>query len=138
AGSSVAIVGPSGSGKSTIMNLLMRFWDPGVGPVRFDGKDLRDVTLASLRGQVGVVLQDTFVFDSTVRENIAIGRPQATDAQIIAAARAAHLAADIREMPHGYDTVLGERGVRMSGGQKQRLAIARAILCDPKILVLDE
>jgi ATP-binding cassette, subfamily B, bacterial len=138
AGSDVAIVGPSGSGKSTIVNLLMRFWDPEQGSVRFDGQDLRDVTLTSLRGQIGLVSQDTFIFDTSVRENIAVGRTDATDVAIEAAAKAAQLDAFVASLPAGYHTVLGERGVRMSGGQRQRLAIARALLRDPCILILDE
>ena len=138
AGEHVALVGPSGSGKSTILNLLLRFWDPEAGRVLFDGHDLRAVTLASLRGQIGIVFQDTFIFDTTLRENIAIGRPGATDAEIAAAAQAARLDSYISSLPAGYDTVLGERGVRMSGGQRQRLAIARVLLRDPRILILDE
>ncbi len=132
AGKQVAIVGPSGSGKSTIASLLLRFWDPERGAVRFDGIDLRDVTLESLRGQIGVVFQDTFVFDTTLRENIAIGRPGATDAEV------ARLGEYVEALPQGFDTVLGERGVRMSGGQRQRLAIARVLLRDPPVLILDE
>ncbi len=138
AGSEVAIVGPSGSGKSTVVNLLMRFWDPDDGRVTFDGHDPRDVTLASLRGQIGLVSQDTFIFNTSVRQNIAIGRPEATDAEIERAARAAQLDRFVAALPAGYHTVLGERGVRMSGGQRQRLAIARALLRDPCILILDE
>lgn len=138
AGSHVAIVGPSGSGKSTLLNLLLRFWDPDQGRVLCDGQDLHEVTLASLRGQIGLVFQDTFVFDTTLRENIAIGRSGASDAQIAEAARAARLDSYIASLPAGYDTVLGERGVKMSGGQRQRLAIARALLRDPRILILDE
>lgn len=138
AGATVAIVGPSGSGKSTIINLLLRFWDPQEGRVLLDGHDVRAVTLASLRGQIGLVFQDTFVFDTTVRENIGLSRPGATDAEVRAAAEAAQLGAYIAALPDGYDTVLGERGVRMSGGQRQRLAIARALLRDPRILILDE
>jgi len=138
AGSHVAVVGPSGSGKSTIVNLLLRFWDPGEGRVLFDGADLRDATIASLRGQIGLVFQETFLFDTTVRDNIGIGRTGATDAEIEAAARAARLDSWVASLPAGYDTVLGERGVRMSGGQRQRLAIARALLRDPSVLVLDE
>ncbi|HMA33070.1 MAG TPA: ABC transporter transmembrane domain-containing protein [Chloroflexia bacterium] len=138
AGEHVSLVGPSGSGKSTVLNLLLRFWDPAAGRVLFDGHDLRDVTLASLRGQIGIVFQDTFIFDTTLRENIAIGRPAATDAEIAAAAAAARLDSYVAALPAGYDTVLGERGVRMSGGQRQRLAIARVLLRDPRILILDE
>jgi len=138
AGANVAFVGTSGSGKSTIINLLLRFYDPDGGRLTFDGHDARDVTLASLRGQIGLVFQETFIFDTTVRENIAIGRPEATNEEIEAAAKGAQLHADIMRMSEGYDTVLGERGVRMSGGQKQRLAIARAILRDPRIMILDE
>ena len=138
AGKNVALVGPSGSGKSTIVNLLMRFWDPNGGQVLMDGQDLRDVSLESLRGQIGIVFQDTFIFNSTVRDNIAIGRLDATDEEIEAAARAAQLDSFIQAQPAGFDTVLGERGSRMSGGQRQRLAIARAILRDPRILILDE
>jgi ATP-binding cassette subfamily B protein len=138
AGTHVSIVGPSGSGKSTIVNLLMRFWDPDHGRVLFDGQDLREVSLASLRGRIGIVFQDTFIFDSSLRDNIAIGKPDATDTEIAAAARAARLEPYIDSLPNGYDTVLGERGVMMSGGQRQRLAIARALLRDPSILILDE
>ena len=138
AGQHVAIVGPSGSGKSTVVNLLLRFWDPEGGHVFFDGVDIRDVTLASLRGQIGLVFQDTFVFDTTLRENIALAREGATDAEVLAAAGAARLESWIELLPAGADTLLGERGVRMSGGQRQRLAIARALLRDPSVLILDE
>jgi ATP-binding cassette subfamily B protein len=138
AGANVAFVGPSGSGKSTTVSLLMRFWDPQEGSVRFDGHDARDVTAASLRDQTGVIFQDTFVFNTTLRENIALGRPEATDAEVAAAARAARLEEYIGALPAGYDTIVGERGVRMSGGQRQRLAIARALVRDPRILILDE
>jgi ABC-type multidrug transport system fused ATPase/permease subunit len=138
AGTHAAIVGPSGSGKSTIVNLLLRFWDPHEGRVLFDGHDLRDVTLASVRGQIGLVFQDTFVFDTTVRENVAIAREGATDADVRAAVRAARLEGWVASLPAGLDTLLGERGVRMSGGQRQRLAIARALLRDPAVLILDE
>ena len=138
AGSHVAIVGPSGSGKSTIINLLLRFWDPEAGQVCFDGQDIRTVTLTSLRQQIGIVFQDTFVFDTTVRENIALARLGASDTEVVAAATAARLTSFIEALPAGYDTVLGERGVRMSGGQRQRLAIARALLRQPHVLILDE
>lgn len=138
AGAHVAIVGPSGSGKSTIANLLLRFWDPQQGHILFDGHDLRDVTIASLRGQAAIVFQDTFVFDTTLRENIALSRPDATDVEIAAASGGAQLDSYVASLPAGYDTVLGERGVRMSGGQRQRLAIARALLRNPSILILDE
>ncbi len=137
-GTNVAIVGPSGSGKSTIVNLLLRFWDPGAGAVRIDGTDIRDVTMSSLRRQIGIVFQDTFVFNTTLRDNISMARPEATDAEVVAAAEAAQLQGLIRSLPAGLDTVLGERGVRMSGGQRQRLAIARALLRDPGILIFDE
>jgi ABC-type multidrug transport system fused ATPase/permease subunit/pSer/pThr/pTyr-binding forkhead associated (FHA) protein len=138
AGSHTAIVGPSGSGKSTVVNLLLRFWDPDDGRILFDGRDIRDVSLSSLRGQIGLVFQDTFIFDTSLRENIAIGRAGANDEEVAEAARAAKLDSYVQSLPAGYDTVLGERGVRMSGGQRQRLAIARALLRDPSILVLDE
>ncbi len=138
AGSNVAVVGPSGCGKSTTVNLLLRFYDPSEGRVLFDGVDVREATLSSLRSQIGFVFQDTFIFNSTVRDNIALGRPHATDAEIAAAAQAARLDTYINGLPKGYDTVLGERGGTMSGGQRQRLAIARAILRDPRVLVLDE
>jgi ABC-type multidrug transport system fused ATPase/permease subunit/pSer/pThr/pTyr-binding forkhead associated (FHA) protein len=138
AGSHTAIVGPSGSGKSTVVNLLLRFWDPDDGRILFDGRDIREVSLSSLRGQIGLVFQDTFIFDTSLRENIAIGRAGANDEQVAEAARAAKLDSYVESLPAGFDTVLGERGVRMSGGQRQRLAIARALLRDPSILVLDE
>ncbi len=138
AGSEVAIVGPSGSGKSTVLALLTRFWDPEAGRVVYDEHDARDVTIASLRGQIGLVSQDTFIFDTSVRENIAIGRPDATDLEIEHAAQAAQLHDFITALPAGYHTLLGEHGVRMSGGQRQRLAIARALLRNPRILILDE
>jgi ATP-binding cassette subfamily B protein len=138
AGRHLALVGPSGSGKSTIANLLLRFWDVDGGRVAFDNRDVRDVTVGSLRGQTAMVFQDTFVFDTTVRENIALAKHGATDAEVANAARAARLHEYIASLPAGYDTVLGERGVRMSGGQRQRLAIARALVRDPSVLILDE
>jgi ABC-type multidrug transport system fused ATPase/permease subunit len=138
AGARVAFVGPSGAGKSSVLRLLTRTWDPDEGAVRFDGVDVRTGTLASLRGQLGVVHQDTFLFDTSVRENIRLGHPGATDAEVEAAARAAEVDGFIASLPNGYDTLVGERGGRLSGGQRQRLAIARALLRDPTVLVLDE
>jgi subfamily B ATP-binding cassette protein MsbA len=138
AGQMLALVGRSGAGKTTLVNLLPRFYDAGRGAVRIDGHDVRDVRLASLRAQIGIVSQDTVLFDDTVAANIAYGRPGASSAEIEAAARAAHAHEFIEPMPEGYDTVIGERGQRLSGGQRQRLAIARAILRDSPILVMDE
>lgn len=137
-GEVVALVGPSGAGKTSIARLLSRFYDPVHGRVLVDGHDLRDVQLASLRRHVAVVLQDTFLFNATVRDNLCYGKPDATDAEIIAAATAAYAHEFIEQLPQGYDTEIGERGVKLSGGQKQRLALARAILADPRILILDE
>lgn len=137
-GEVVALVGPSGAGKTSIANLLSRFYDPIHGRVLLDGQDLRQVRLDSLRRHVAVVLQDTFLFNTSVRENIAYGKPDATDEEIVAAAKAAFAGEFIEQLPSGYDTEIGERGVRLSGGQKQRLALARAILADPRVLILDE
>jgi ATP-binding cassette, subfamily B, bacterial len=137
-GERVAIVGPSGSGKSTLAMLVPRFYDPTRGAVLVDGHDLRGVTLRSLRRQVGVVFEDSFLFSDSVRANIAYGRPDATIEQIMAAARAAQADEFIEDLPHGYDTAIGERGLSLSGGQRQRIALARAILYDPRILILDD
>ncbi|MCU0269582.1 MAG: ATP-binding cassette domain-containing protein [Acidimicrobiales bacterium] len=138
AGSRVAFVGPSGSGKSTVLQLLMRLYDTDEGAVLFDGTDLRHASVASLRSQLGVVFQDNFLFDTTVRENIRLGRPGATDAEIEAAARAAEVHDFIEQLPRGYDTTVGERGGMLSGGQRQRVAIARALVRNPRVLLLDE
>ncbi|MBC7187326.1 MAG: ATP-binding cassette domain-containing protein, partial [Calditrichaeota bacterium] len=137
-GQVVAIVGPSGSGKSTLVDLLIRFYDPTAGRILIDGHDLRDVTLESLRKLLGIVTQETILFNDTVRNNIAYGMDSVAMEKVIAAARAANAHDFIMEMPNGYDTVIGDRGVKVSGGEKQRLAIARAILRDPPILVFDE
>jgi ABC-type multidrug transport system fused ATPase/permease subunit len=134
----VALVGPSGAGKTSIANLICRFYDPIQGHVTVDGHNLRDIKLASLRRQVAVVLQDSFLFNNTVSQNLLYGKPDATAEELIAAARTANAYDFITKLPEGFDTELGERGVKLSGGQKQRLALARAILADPKILILDE
>jgi len=137
-GQTVALLGATGSGKTTIINLLPRFYDPSSGRLLIDGHDLRDVTLDSLRSQIGIVLQETTLFSGTLRENIAFGRPDATLAQVVAAAKAADAHSFIEAAPQGYDTPVGERGSTLSGGQKQRIAIARALLLDPRILILDD
>jgi subfamily B ATP-binding cassette protein MsbA len=138
-GEIVAIVGKSGAGKSTLVNLLPRFFDPTEGRILLDGTDLTDVTLRSLRAQIGMVTQETILFDDTVANNIAYGRSDAVPvARIEEAARLANAEEFIRDLPNGYATRIGEKGVRLSGGQKQRIAIARAILKDPPILILDE
>jgi len=134
----VAIVGLSGAGKTTLVNLIPRFYDVTSGGIFVDGTDIRDVTLASLRAQVGIVTQDTVLFDDTITGNIAYGKPQAPAADIEAAARAAHAHEFVEDLPDGYQTRIAERGQRLSGGQRQRLAIARALLKDSPILILDE
>jgi ATP-binding cassette subfamily B protein len=138
AGGTLAIVGPSGSGKSTIARLLFRFYDVDEGAIRIDGQDIRDVTQTSLRRAIGVVPQDTVLFNDTVRYNIAYGRPGAGDAEIEEAARHARIADFIRTLPDGYRSMVGERGLKLSGGEKQRVAIARVILKEPRILIFDE
>ncbi len=137
-GQMIALLGATGSGKSTIINLLPRFYDPTAGRITVDGSDLRDVTLKSLRDQIGIVLQETTLFAASIRENLAFGRPNATDAEIFAAAEAAQAHDFILQLAEGYATHVGERGVTLSGGQKQRIAIARALLKDPRILILDD
>jgi ATP-binding cassette subfamily B protein len=137
-GQTVALLGATGSGKTTIINLIPRFYDPTGGRVLVDGHDVRGVRLDSLRSQIGIVLQDTTLFSGTIRENIAFGRPEATQAEVEAAARAAAAHDFIAGFPLGYDTPVGERGTTLSGGQKQRIAIARALLLDPRILILDD
>jgi ATP-binding cassette subfamily B multidrug efflux pump len=137
-GQTVALLGATGSGKSTIINLIPRFYDVTEGQVTVDGYDVREVTLDSLRQQVGIVLQETTLFSGTIRENIAFGRPEASLEEIIAAAKAAEAHDFIMSFPEGYESQVGERGVTLSGGEKQRVAIARALLLDPRILILDD
>jgi len=137
-GEVVAVVGPSGAGKTTLVSLLPRFWDVAEGAIRLDGIDVRQLRLRELRGAVGIVPQEPALFSGTVRENIAYARPEATEADVERAARAAHAHEFVERLPAGYDTIVGERGVKLSGGQRQRIAIARAVLKDPAVLVLDE
>jgi len=137
-GQTVAILGTTGSGKSTLINLIPRFYDVTGGAVKLDGNDVRDVTLSSLRSQIGIVLQETRLFSGTVRDNLAFGRPEATDEEVVAAAEAAQAHEFIMGLSDGYDTVIGERGIGLSGGQRQRIAIARALLIDPRLLILDD
>jgi ATP-binding cassette subfamily B protein len=138
AGKTVAVVGPSGAGKSTISRILYRFYDIKSGAVTIDGQDIRDVTQASLRAQIGIVPQDTVLFNDTIRYNIAYGRIGASESEIKDAARYAQIDKFIRELPLGFDSMVGERGLKLSGGEKQRVAIARTILKNPPILLLDE
>ena len=137
-GENLALVGPSGGGKTTIANLIPRFYDLTGGSIEIDGQDIRKVTLSSLRGAIGIVQQEVYLFSGTVRDNIAYGRPEATDEEIRAVAKLAGADDFITKLPNGYDSYIGERGVKLSGGQKQRLSIARVFLKDPKILILDE
>ena len=137
-GQTVAIVGPTGAGKTTIINLLPRFYDVTHGSVKIDGIDVREVTAVSLRRQIGIVLQDTFLFSTSVMENVRFGKPQATDEEVMSAIRLANADSFIERLPEKYQTVLGERGSGLSQGQRQLLAIARAALADPRILILDE
>jgi ABC-type transport system involved in Fe-S cluster assembly fused permease/ATPase subunit len=138
AGHTVAVVGPTGSGKTTLSRLLFRFYDPSEGAVTIDGQNLRDVTQDSLRRAVGVVPQDTVLFNDTIYYNIAYGRPAALRAEVEEAARLAKLDRFIAQLPDGYNTRVGERGLKLSGGEKQRVAIARVILKNPRILIFDE
>jgi ATP-binding cassette subfamily B protein len=134
----VALIGHTGSGKTTLASLIPRFYDVGRGRVVVDGADVRDLSLRSLRREIGVIAQDPFLFSATVRENLAFGRPDATDEEIELAARRAQAHEFIEALPDGYDTVIGERGITLSGGQRQRVAIARALVIDPRILILDD
>jgi ABC-type multidrug transport system fused ATPase/permease subunit len=138
AGTTTALVGSSGSGKSTLVSLVMAFNRPTGGRIMVDGRDLSDVRLRDYRAQLGVVLQDNFLFDGTVADNIRFARPDATRAEIERVSKIAHCDEFVRGFPEGYDTIVGERGIKLSGGQRQRIAIARAILADPRILILDE
>jgi len=138
AGQMIGLSGPSGAGKTTLINLLGRFYDVNEGSITVDGHDVRDVTMMSLRNQIGVVLQDPFLFHGTVLDNIAYSKPSASRAEIVAAAKAANAHDFVVNFPDGYDTMVGERGTGLSGGEKQRISIARAILKNPRILILDE
>ena len=137
-GECLAVVGPSGGGKTTLCQLIPRFYDVTEGRLLIDGHDVRGVTQESLRQNIGIIQQDVFLFAGSIRENIRYGRPDATDAEVVAAAVRAEIHSDIMEMPDGYDTFVGERGVMLSGGQKQRISIARVFLKNPPVLVLDE
>jgi ATP-binding cassette subfamily B protein len=138
AGKTLALVGPSGGGKSTLCNLIPRFYNVSSGRITLDGVDTKDITLSSLRSNIGIVSQSVFLFDGTVRENIAYGAPDATDEEIVAAAKRANIHDFVSSLERGYETHVGERGVKLSGGQRQRIAIARVFLKNPKLLILDE
>jgi ABC-type multidrug transport system fused ATPase/permease subunit len=138
AGEQVALVGTSGAGKSTITALLQRFYDVAGGQVRFEDRDVRELRLAELRGAIAIVAQEPVLLSGTIRDNIAYGRLDASEDEIVSAAKDAHAHSFVSEFPDGYDTVVGERGVKLSGGQRQRVAIARAVLADPRVLILDE
>ena len=137
-GEMIGLVGHSGSGKSTLVNLICRFYDVSEGSIRIDGVDIRSLSIADYRRNIGLVLQEPFLFFGTIAENIAYGKPEASRAEIIAAARAAHAHEFILRLPHGYDSLVGERGQALSGGERQRISIARALLIDPRFLILDE
>jgi ATP-binding cassette, subfamily B, bacterial len=137
-GERVALVGPSGAGKTTVFQLLMRFYDPTAGRILFDGLDLRALDPQALRGRIGLVPQEPVIFSANAWDNLRYGRPEASDAEVRAAAEAAHAGEFLDRLPEGFDTFLGEKGVRLSGGQRQRVAIARALLKDPAVLLLDE
>jgi ATP-binding cassette subfamily B protein len=137
-GQTVAILGATGSGKSTLIHLIPRFYDVTAGRITLDGVDIRELALANLRAQIGITLQEAILFGGTIRENIRYGRPQASDEDVVAAAKAAQAHNFIVEFPDGYDTIVGQRGVTLSGGQKQRVSIARALLVQPRILILDD
>jgi ATP-binding cassette subfamily B protein len=134
----IALVGPSGAGKTTLTYLIPRLYDPTSGVIRIDGRDVKDLTLPSLADAIGMVTQETYLFHDTIRTNLTYGRQDATEEEVQSAARAANIHNFIMDLPDGYDTIVGERGYRLSGGEKQRIALARVILKDPRILVLDE
>jgi ATP-binding cassette subfamily B protein len=134
----VALVGPSGAGKTTLTTLIPRFYDPQGGRLLVDGRDVTSVTLESLRRHIGIVFQDTFLFHASIRDNLLYARPDASDDELEAAAKAAYMHDFVASLPEGYDTIVGERGHRLSGGEKQRVALARVILKDPRIMLLDE